>query len=85
MIPVAIVCLAVMVIILFIVSLLIYIKRHTTRKRNAQHVYDYVNHPSSPPQPPPPRIVTHNNPAYVQVELTECIAYTSTHDLSSQN
>ena len=83
-IPVAIVCLAVMVIILAIVSWLIYIKQRT-RRRNTQHVYDCVNHHPSPPQPPPPRIATHNNPAYVQVELTECVAYTSTHDPSSQN
>ena len=81
-IPVAIVCLVVMMIILAIVSWLVYIKHHTTHKRNAQHVYDYVNFP---PQPPPPRIPTHNNPAYVQVELTECVAYTSTHDPGSQN
>ena len=78
MIPVAIVCLAVMVIILAIVSWLIYIKQRT-RRRNTQHVYDCVNHHPPPPQPPPPRVPTHNNPAYVQVELTECIAYTSTH------
>ena len=84
-IPVVVVCLAAMVIILAIVSLLIYIKHRITRKRNAQHVYDCVNHHSSPPQPPPPRIATHNNPAYVQVELTECVAYTSTHNPSSQN
>ena len=81
MIPVAVVCLAVIVIIILaIVSWLIYIIKHrTTRRREAQHVYDCVNHYSSPPQLPPPRIATHNNPAYVQVELTKCAAYTSIH------
>ena len=83
-IPFAIVGLAIMVIILAIISWLIYIKQRT-RRRNAQHVYDCVNHHPFPPQPPPPRIATHNNPAYVQVELTECVAYTSNHDPSSQN
>ena len=81
MIPVA-VCLAVIVIIILaIASWLIYnIKHHTTHRRNAQHVYDCVNHYPSPPQLPPPRIATtDNNPAYVQVELTKCAAYTSIH------
>ena len=82
--PVAIVCLVVVIIILTIVSRLIYIKQRT-RRSNAQHVYDCVNHHPSPPQPPPPRIATHNNPAYVKVELTECVAYTSTHDPGSPN
>ena len=37
--------------------------------------YDYVAY--SPPQLPPARINTQNNPAYVFVELTDCVAYES--------
>ena len=44
--------------------------------REEEHVYDYAES-SSPPQLPPPRLTTHDNPAYEKFELKDCEAFSS--------
>ena len=43
------------------------------KKRQIEHTYDYA----IPPQLPPPRLTTHDNPAYEKVILNDCVAYSS--------
>ena len=65
------------IIILFIIILLIiaiaYWQYKKTVIRQEEHIYDYI----SPPQLPPPRLTTHDNPAYERVVLNDCVAYSS--------
>ena len=49
------------------------IYRHNKRKIK-EHIYDHVIYAGPPPHPPD-HIQTQDNPAYVHVELIDCIAY----------
>ena len=60
--------------LLSIILLVVLYRKKTSRQED--HVYDYVE-PSSPPQLPPSRLTTHDNPAYERFELKDCEAYSS--------
>lgn len=62
--------------ITFIPTLFCVIYWKCCRHRQTEHIYACVDH-VTPPQLPPRPVTTQENPAYVQVELTDCVAYTS--------
>ena len=51
-------------------------KKTITRQEEPDHIYDYID-VSVPPQLPPRRLTTQENPAYEKVELNDCVAYSS--------
>ena len=59
-----------------ILSAVLYRKHFKRTNREEEHIYDYVE-PSNPPQLPPPRLTTHDNPAYERFKLKDCGAYSS--------
>ena len=65
---------------LFVVLLIIVYRKHwkktITRPEEPDHIYDYID-VSVPPQLPPPRLTTQENPAYEKVVLNDCVAYSS--------
>ncbi len=71
-------------ILLFIVMPAVIYWKHWKKTVSEQdHIYDCVE-PSVPPQLPPPRLTTHDNPAYEKFELKDCVAY-STKELEMKN
>ena len=62
-------------VLLFIVLPAVIYWKHC-KKTQEEHIYDYIES-SIPPQLPPPRLTTRDNPAYEKVILSDCVAYSS--------